>query len=321
MAGHVTARFLARRLAVNIAMLFALSLVVFSAIEVLPGDAAIYAVAGQNPTEELLDQTRARLGLDRPAPERYADWLGGLVRGDLGRSAISGQPVSAVIDERVWNTVILGGLSMLLMIPIALAVGIFSGSREGRRADRAVSAATLVLVAIPEFVLAALLIVIFALGLGVLPAASLFPTESSPLAHPEVLVMPVMTLALVAASGASRQVRVGVADVMRSRYVELARLKGLSERRVVARHVLPNALAPSLQVLAGSVAVVIGGSVIVETVFSYPGIGSALAAAVTTRDFVLVEGIVMLMAVVLLTAYTLADLAVVQLTPRLRTAA
>ncbi|TYK53085.1 ABC transporter permease [Actinomadura decatromicini] len=314
------ARFLLRRILGGLAILPPLSVLVFAAIEVLPGDAAVYALAGQNPSPELLAQTRHRLGLDRSAPERYLDWLAGLPHGDLGRSAINGQSVSAVIEGRIGNTVVLGVLVVLLMVPLALGIGAFAGTREGRAGDRVVSLVTLCLVAVPEFVLAAALIVVFAFVLDVLPATSIFPVEDSPLAHPTVLVLPVTTLALVAASGASRQVRVGVADVMRSRYVETARLKGLPERRVVLRHVIPNAVGPSLQVLAGSVGVVIGGSVIVETVFSYPGLGSALAAAVTTRDFALVEGIVMLLAAALVAAYTAADLAVALLTPKLRTA-
>ncbi|TYB48184.1 ABC transporter permease [Actinomadura chibensis] len=314
------ARFLLRRILGGLAILPPLSVLVFAAIEVLPGDAAVYALAGQNPSPELLAQTRHRLGLDRSAPDRYLDWLAGLPHGDLGRSAINGQSVSAVIEGRIGNTVVLGVLVVLLMVPLALGIGAFAGTREGRAGDRVLSLVTLCLVAVPEFVLAAALIVVFAFALDVLPATSIFPVEDSPLAHPTVLVLPVTTLALVAASGAARQVRVGVADVMRSRYVETARLKGLPERRVVLRHVIPNAVGPSLQVLAGSVGVVIGGSVIVETVFSYPGLGSALAAAVTTRDFALVEGIVMLLAAALVVAYTAADLAVTLLTPKLRTA-
>ncbi|TMR06937.1 ABC transporter permease [Actinomadura soli] len=314
------ARFLFLRTLGGLAMLPPLSVLVFAAIEVLPGDAAVYALAGQNPSAELMAETRHRLGLDRSPPERYLDWFSGLLQADMGRSAINGQSVSAVIEGRIGNTVILGVLVILLMVPLALAVGVFAGTREGRIGDRVFSLITLCLVAIPEFVLAAALIVIFGFGLKLLPATSIFPVEDSPLMHPTVLVLPVATLTLVAASGASRQVRVGVADVMRSRYVELARLKGLPERRVVLRHVIPNAVGPSLQVLAGSVGVVIGGSVIVETVFSYPGLGSALAAAVTTRDFALVEGIVMVLAAALIIAYTAADLAVSLLTPKLRTA-
>ncbi|MER7007138.1 ABC transporter permease [Dactylosporangium sp. NPDC000555] len=317
--GRAVTAFLARRLTTSVVMLFALSVVVFAAIEVLPGDAAIYAIAGQNPTAELLEQTRHQLGLDRSAPERYFSWLLGILRGDFGQSALTGQSVSGVVGDRVGNTVALGSLTILFMIPLALALGVFGGTREGRRADRTTSALILAVVAVPEFVLAAALTALFSFGLHWLPATSLFPTEDSPLLHPEVLVLPVLTLVLFSASGASRQVRAGVADVMRSRYVEMARLKGLPERRVVLRHVIPNSIAPSLQILASSIGVVTGGSVIVETVFSYPGLGSALATAVTTRDFPLVEGVVMLLATTLLLAYTAADLAVLLLTPKLRT--
>lgn len=312
-------RFLAKRLALNVAMLGALSVLVFAAIEVLPGDSAVYALAGENPTPELLAQTRHRLGLDRPAVGRYTDWIQGLLHGNFGMSTYTNQSVWSVIHERIGNTVILGGLTMLVVIPLALAVGVYGGTREGRAGDRITRTLTIGFVAIPEFVLGAVLIVVFAFGLHWFPATSLFPTGDSPLAHPQILVLPAMTLIVAAASGASRQVRVGLVDVMHTRYVELARLKGLPERRVLTRHAIPNAIAPSLQVLASSLGVVIGGSVIVETVFTYPGLGSALATAVVTRDFPLIDGIVMLLAIVLLLAYTAADLAALLLSPTYRT--
>jgi peptide/nickel transport system permease protein len=267
-----------------------------------------------------LAQTRHQLGLDRPATVRYREWITGLVHGDMGQSLLDSQPVSAVIEARIGNTAILGGLTILIMVPLALAIGIFSGTREGRRSDRAVSSVTLFVIAIPEFVIAAILIALFALAWKLLPAASLIPSGKSPLSAPSLLVLPVLALVIPIASSTSRQIRAGVADVMRARHVELARLKGVPERYVIVRHVLPNAIAPSIQVIASSMSLVIGGSVIVETVFAYPGIGSALAAAVTTRNFPLVEGIVMLLATVLLIAYMLADLAVVLLNPKLRTA-
>jgi peptide/nickel transport system permease protein len=321
---YALGRFVVRRLVAAAAVLLVVSILIFALVELLPGDAALLRssqsiLQGSDPA--VLAEMRHELGLDRPATTRYADWLGGLLRGDLGTSLIADRPVTEIIEDRLGNTLVLGGLALLVSLPAALLLGIVAGTREGRRADYLITGASLALVAIPEFVLAAVLIVLFAFALGILPAVSLLPGGESPLAHPDILVLPVATLGLGIAAFGARFVRASVAEVMRSRYVEMARLNGVPERRVILRHVLPNALAPSVQVLAALTAVLVGGSVLVETIFAYPGLGATLASSVSSQDGPVVEGVGMLVATVLVVAYLLADLLLILLIPKLRTTA
>jgi peptide/nickel transport system permease protein len=316
------ARFAIRRLAAAGVILFLVSILIFGLIELLPGDAALL-----QSTRSILDvlspaqlqELRHELGLDRPATERYWDWFTGLLQGDLGTSLLADRPVTEIIQDRLGNTLILGGLALLVSLPIALLLGIVAGTREGKRIDHAITGTSLAVVAIPEFVLAAVLIVLFTFALGLLPAVSILAGGESPLAHPDILVLPVSTLGAGFAAFGARFVRASVADVMRSRYVEMARLNGVPERRVILRHVLPNALAPSVQVLAALTGVLVGGSVLVETIFAYPGLGATFASSVTNQDVPVVEALGMLIATVLVAAYTIADFVLILLIPKLRT--
>ena len=321
---YALARFAVKRLAVALVVLVAVSMMIFALVEVLPGDAATIRgagvlFAGGDPAQ--IQQIHKEYGLDRPLITRYWDWLSGLPRGDLGNSLLSKRPVTAIIGDRIGNTLILGVGALTFAVPLALLLGILAGTREGRRVDQGITGASLAVVAIPEFVLAAVLIVIFAFWLKLLPPVSILTGGESPLAHPNVLVLPVLTLGLGIAAFGARFVRASVAEVMRSRYVEMARLNGVAERRVILSHVLPNALAPSVQVLAALTGLLVGGSVLVETIYAYPGVGAMLAAAVAAEDVPLVEGIGMLVATVLVVAYALADLALLVLIPKLRTTA
>lgn len=319
---YALARVALRRLVAAAAVLFVVSILIFGLVEVLPGDAAMIQSSQRMFVEDAeLELHRHHLGLDRPAPVRYLDWLQGAVQGDLGRSAVSDREVTAMIGDFLGNTLILGVLTLCVAIPLALLFGILAGTREGRMTDHAVSSAGLALVAIPEFVLAAVLIVVFAFALGILPAVSLVPPGESPLSEPKILVLPVVTLAIGIAAYGARFVRASVSEVMRSRYVEMARLNGVPERRVILRYVLPNALAPSVQVLAALTALLVGGSVLVETIFAYPGLGAMLAGAVNDQDGPVVEGVGMLIATVLVVAYLVADLLLILLIPKLRTSA
>jgi peptide/nickel transport system permease protein len=315
---YALTRFALRRVAAGIVILFVVSIMIFSLVELLPGDAAVVS-AEQFVTPAELAAERHQLGLDRPATTRYADWLNALVHGNLGKSLVTERPVTAIIGDRLGNTLTLGGVALLVSVPLALLFGVVGGTREGRRVDHLISSTSLALVAIPEFVLAAVLIVLFAFALGILPAVSLLPAGAVPLEHPDILVLPVMTLAFGISAFGARFVRASVADVMRSRYVEMARLNGVPEQRVILRHVLPNALAPSVQVLAALTGLLVGGSVLVETIFAYPGLGAMLASSVSSQDGPVVEGVGMLIATVLVAAYAVADLLLILLIPKLRT--
>jgi peptide/nickel transport system permease protein len=318
------ARFAARRVLAGVAILVLVSVLIFGLIDLLPGDAALLQSTRsmmQSGTPAQVAAIRHQFGLDRPASVRYWEWFSGLLHGDLGNSLLAQRPVTAIIGDRLGNTLTLGTVTLAIAVPLALLLGILAGTREGRRLDHAITGASLGLVAIPEFVLAAVLIVVFTFALGLLPAVSILPAGESPLAHPQILVLPVATLATGIAAYGARFVRAGVADVMRSRYVEMARLNGVPERRVVLRHVLPNALAPSVQVLAAVTGVLVGGAVLVETIFAYPGLGATLSSAVAQQDAPVVEGLGMLIATVLVAAYTIADLVLILLIPKLRTTA
>jgi peptide/nickel transport system permease protein len=309
-------------------LVFAVSVVVFAATEVLPGDAA-RAVLGARASEGQVEEVRKQLGLDRPAVVRYGEWVGGLVRGDLGTSLTAGAtfgsvnertPVSRLIDERVRNTAILALVTILFLVPLSLLLGVLAGIRPGSVVDQFISTATLAGLAVPEFVVGTLLILVFAVTLGLVPPVSLVPPGSTPFADPSILVLPVATLLTVALGFTIRQIRAGVAEAMRSEYVQMARLNGIRERRVVVGWALRNSIAPAIQTIAQVMQYFLGGVVLVEYVFGYPGIGEGLVTFVNARDIPTIQSVAMLVAAVYIALNVVADLLVVLVVPRLRTA-
>ncbi|PJN39967.1 ABC transporter permease [Streptomyces sp. CB02959] len=308
-----------RRLAGAAATLLAASAVLFAAAEVLPGDAAASALGG-SATAGQLTQLRAQLGLDRPLVVRYADWIGAALGGDLGRSTADGRPVRAIIAGPLADTLLLVGLCAALTVLLALAVGLAAGLRPGGRLDRVLSGGAVVLVSLPQFVTAGILVLVCASWLGVLPAVSLVPFGASPLARPEVLVLPVAALTLFSAAWASRMVRAAVADAAAAPHVAAARLAGLSERRVVVRHLLPTAAGPCAQVFGWLAGALVGGTAVVEQVFNYPGLSRELVAAVEHHDSAVLEGVGLLMAAAVVGGLVLADLVGMAVDPRLRRA-
>jgi peptide/nickel transport system permease protein len=303
---------------VGVVLVFVASLLIFAATNVLPGDAA-NAILGQHSTPEALAELRAELGLDRPLYEQYLDWIGNLLSGDLGRSVTNKQPVSDLIGYRVVNTLALALTTIVFLVPLALALGTFSGVRAGRRADQGLSWLTLAIIALPEFVIGSILVLVLSVALDLFPPISLVRPGENPLAEPSHLVLPVLTLLLVAAAWMVRYIRAGVAEANLSEYAAMARLNGLPESRVVWKHVLPNALVPSIQAFALTLQWLLGGVLIVETMFSYPGIGEGLVQAISVRDPELVQSTAVLIAVVYIAITIVADLLVVLLVPKLRT--
>jgi len=247
------------------AVLFAVSVIVFFGTEALPGDAA-EAALGQTATPQLLEQYRKDFGLDRPVVERYREWASGLLHGDLGRSLPSGDPVSSVISDRIANTAILSLIVLLLLIPLSMLLGTLSALRRDSAFDHVVTTSTLSIIALPEFVVGAFLIVIFATWTGLLPPVSLVDPSVGLLAQPSVLILPVLTLLAAILGQTTRMVRACMIDVLGSDYVEMSRLKGVPERKVLLRHALPNAMGPTIQVLVLNVAWLAGGVVIAELV-------------------------------------------------------
>ncbi len=316
---HSLRGLIVRRVAIAVLLLWVVSLLVFAATQVLPGDTAS-AILGKTATPDSLAQLRAQLGLDRSLVQQYTDWLGGVLHGDLGRSLAAGMPVGDLIGDRVGATLTLAAVTLVLLVPLALLLGVLSGMRRDGKLDQIVSWITLAGVAVPEFVTGTLLALLLATWLGWLPAVSLIPPGESPLAHPQYMVLPVLTLLVAGLASTVRLVRVGVAQAAAADYTEMARLSGILERRVVRRWVLPNALAAGVQVIALTAQWLVGGIVIVETVFQYPGIGQTLVQSVQSQDIPVVQSVALLIAAIYVLLNLLADIALVLLVPRLRSA-
>lgn len=315
-------RLAARRILAGLVTLLVVSALVFAGTELLPGDAAS-AVLGRTAQPEQLAKMRELMGLDRPAAERYVDWLGGVVKGDFGNSAAG---YAAGAEEAIWgdirdplgNTAILAAIVISLMIPLALLLGVVAATGVGKARDHTISLASLAVVSLPEFIIGSLLIVVFFSWLDVLPPVSLVPPGESPLARPEALVLPTLTLLGATLAGSTRMVRAGMLESLRSDYVQMARLNGLPERVVVLRYALRNALAPAVQVFAQNIQYLIGGIIIVEYLFNYPGIGKELVDAVAIRDVRAVQSIAIVIAAAYIAVNIVADLIVVAIVPRLR---
>jgi peptide/nickel transport system permease protein len=307
-----------QRLLLGVLTLLAVSILVFSGTALLPGDPAA-AILGQNATPVALQAMRERLHLNEPASRRYVEWLWGVSHGDLGRSLVNEVPVSELVVPRLRNTLILTAIVTILFVPISVILGVATGLRPHRTFDHSVSSLLLVAAALPEFVIGTLFALLFALVIPIFPAVSIFDPSDTPLSHPDVLMLPVLTLLVVAVASTARMVRRSVIEVMEKDYVEMARLKGVRESTLIRRHILPNALAPTLQIVSLNIAWLLGGVVIVEFVFQYPGIGQGLANAVSTRDIPEVQAIAVILAALYIVLMIVADVISVLLTPRVRT--
>ena len=315
--------FLWRRLVGAVAALLAASVLIFAAVQVLPGSAAS-AVLGRNATPAAVRVLTHRMGLDRPTPTRYADWLRGFVQGDLGDSAVAvaqgahHAPIWHLISGPLENSAILAAITAFLMVPLSLGLGALAAVRAGKPTDHLISLGSLAAVSLPEFVTGSLLVAVFFVGLHVLPPVSIVPPGANPLSHPKQLVLPVATLLFASLAAGIRMVRAGMFEILQTDYVQAARLNGVPEARVILRYALRNALAPSIQVLAQNLQYLVGGVIVVEAVFAYPGIGSQLVSAVQNRDVTVVQSVAMLIAVVYVIINLLADLVVMLLVPKLR---
>ena len=313
--------YILRRVGIGLVLTLFVSILLFGATQLLPGDAATAILGRAAADPGAVQYLRQQLGLNHSAVYQYVLWFRHFVSGNLGISYAAREQVTTLIRARVVNTLILAGVTLAIMIPLSVVLGTVAGIRRGRRVDNAISGFTLGAIALPEFVSGTLLVLLFAVLLRMLPAVSLINGGSNPLSSPNILVLPVVTLLISGMAYNVRMIRAGVADVMASDYVESARLNGIPEGRIVRHHVLRNALAPSVQTLAMTVQWLVGGVVVVETVFQYPGIGQALVQAVSTRDIPVVQALGMLIALIYIFVNILADVAVVLLIPKLRTEA
>jgi peptide/nickel transport system permease protein len=277
-------------------------------------------VLGRNPNPEALAALRERFGLDQPALLRYLQWLGGVVTGDFGRSMISGRAVTTILAGPLGNTLALSVFALAIYVPVAFGVATVQALNRGRSIDHALSVATLVVAAIPDFLMATGLLLFLAMGLGLFPIRSMVPPGADLWTWLQAVALPALTLALVMAVYAIRILRESLIDALNSEHVRAAELRGLGPRRVLMRYALPTALVPSINVTALNMSYLIGGVVIVEKVFNYPGFGSLSVDAFQQRDVPVIEATVLAAAAIFIAVNLLADLLALMLNPRLRDA-
>lgn len=309
--------FVLKRLALILVVLAFVSVVIFLVVNVLPGDVA-QAVLGSESTPEQVAALRERLGLNRPLHVRYLSWIGGLFHGDLGRSLRLDLPIAPLLVERLKNSSVLAGFALLTGIPLSVVLGIVAGVRSGKLSDRLISIVTVTAVSVPEYVFGIAFILAFALYWPILPASSLIDPSANPLDSVKVLILPAATLTLRTMAHIAQLTRTSMIEVLETNYIRTARLKGLSEWQVVVRHALRNALLPTITVIGMNLGWLLGGLVIVESVFSYPGIGQLMVDAVSYRDVPMIQATVLLIAFAYAFGNLLSDVAYAYLNPRIR---
>lgn len=308
---------LLKRVALACLSLLAVSALVFAITAVLPGDAA-QELLGKDATPEAVAALRAQMGLDAPAPLRYWRWLKGLASGDLGVSSVSQTPVTQLIASRLPNSLLLASVTALFAVPIALTLGVSAAVWRGSWFDRAASTAAVSVVSVPEFLVATMAVLVFAVQLRWLPALSYLSGNESLGQMLRAFAMPVVTLTCVIVAQMMRMTRAAVIDQLEAPYIEMVRLKGASPMRTVLAHALPNAVGPIANAVALSLSYLLGGVIIVETIFNYPGVAKLMVEGVAQRDIPLVQACTMLFCSGYLTLVTLADLCGIVANPRLR---
>ncbi len=310
-------RLIATRFVLGVLTLLAVSVLIFICTQILPGDVAS-AVLGQQATPESLKVFRAELGLDRPAYLRYLQWLVGVLHADFGKSMTNQRVIIEELAPRFRNTMFLAAYAAIIAVPLAVGLGILSAIREGRLTDKLANILTLVAISVPEFFVAYILIIIFAIQLGWFPSLATVDSDMGFGTRFYVAFLPALTLTLVVMAHMLRMTRNSVLSIMSTPYIEMAFLKGLARSRVVAWHALPNALGPIVSVVALNLAYLVVGVVVVENVFVYPGVGQYMVDAVAKRDVPVIQACGLVFAGVFVTLNTLADITAILVNPRLR---
>lgn len=308
-----------RRLGLAVLTLVLVSIIVFVAIEALPGDMATAALGREASNEESLNAMREEFGLNRPATVRYIEWFSGALQGDLGESIVRRKSINELIGFRLRNTLVLAVAASIIGIPLSIFLGVFTGLYRDRVPDVVVSTVAIFAMTLPEFVTGTILIFVFAIRLDWFPALATLPTGAPILEVLPNIALPIITLTLVMVAHILRLVRTSMIDVMISDYVNMARLKGVPAWRIVWKHALPNAMLPTINIVALTIAWLLGGVVIIEAVFNYPGIGTLMLNGISDRDLFLVQGIAIILATIYIVVNLLADIATILLNPRLRT--
>ena len=277
-----------RRIGIGIVLVWVVSVLIFALTQVLPGDAAEIRL-GQDATEESLAALRVQLGLDRPWYVQYFGWIGNLVTGDLGISAAGGATIESLIAARIGNTVFMTGIVTMIAVPLSVFLGLMAAMYPGQILDRIITSGTLGLIAVPDFFVAIFLILFLAVQLGWVPAVSYLSGSEGFWKSIYVLALPIGTLVIVVSAQMIRMTRAGILNVMGSPYIEMAILKGVPRRRIILRHALLNAIGPIVNVIALNLAYLVSGVVVIETIFSYPGLAKLMVDGVQTRDIPLVQ--------------------------------
>lgn len=306
-----------KRLGLGLVTLFVISILIFGAVLLLPGDLA-QAVLGQSATEETLKALREELGLDRPAVVRYFDWLAGAVTGDFGNSLLDGKSVTEKIGPRFGNTLFLAAYAAVIAVPLAIILGVVVALLRNSIFDRVANVATLTTISSPEFFLGYILILYLAQMAGWFPTNARLTTGMDFFDMLDRTFLPALTMVLVVLAHMMRMTRAAIINLLASPYIEMARLKGTPPWRVIVHHALPNAWAPIINVVALNLAYLITGVVLVEVVFVYPGIGQLLVDAVAKRDFPVVQACSLIFAAIFILLNLAADVGAILTNPRLR---
>jgi peptide/nickel transport system permease protein len=315
---HPIRDLLIKRSLIGILTLVLVSILVFVATQTLPGNAAS-AVLQNTATPQRLAALEKQLGLNRPAVEQYWTWLTGVLHGNFGTSLANGQPVGTLVGGRIVNSLVLVVLAGVIGTLIGVGLGVLAAARRDSVFDRVLSVSALGVTALPEFVVAVVLVIFFAaVVVHWFPAVSVFVPGTAPWSNPKELVLPVATLVIVVVPYVFRMMRASMIDALESDYVQMARLKGVPKWRVLLLHALPNAIAPTIQVIGLTFLYLAGGVVVVEYMFNYPGLGQALVSAVSDRDIPQIQAIVLVLAAFYIFVNILTDVIALAVSPRRR---
>ena len=311
-------RLIVRRLGLGLLTLVLVSGIIFVGVEALPGDSCT-AYLGRMAQGKRLENCRRDFGLERPALTRYTEWALGALRGDFGVSLKSKKPISNTVGTRFRNTLILGAAASLIGVPLAILLGIVAALWRDRPPDLWISTTAIFAMTIPEFVSATVLVLIVSVWLGWLPGIVVTRPDAPLFEFLSDIILPIVALALVMTAHILRMVRTSVVDVMASDYIQMARLKGVPYWQMVFGHVLPNALLPTINLVALTIAWLLGGTVVIEVVFNYPGLGRLMVQSIFFRDLAMVQAITLILAALYVGLNLFADLLTLVANPRLRT--
>jgi peptide/nickel transport system permease protein len=313
---YAVLKMLIQRVALGFLTLLVVSALVFISVEFLPGDVA-EQILGQSATPETLAALREQLGLNTPPVQRYFEWLGGIFQGDFGRSVISQRPITELLAQRLGNTLSLALLATLISVPLAVGLGILAALKRNTWVDRTINVGTLTAISFPEYFVAYGLILIFSVKLGWFPSISVISGSVSLAERINLTLLPALTLTMIVTAHMMRMTRASIINLLALPYIEMARLKGATQRRVVIVHALPNAIAPIVNVIALNIAYMIAGVVIVEVVFVYPGLGQLLVDSVAKRDVTVVQAACLIFASAFIIFNLAADVISIVSNPRL----